>query len=516
MTTFGDLLKVADKHLATLNNALYNPEIKELALHPGVVAELVQCAGVLVRYNRKIADAFGTAVPREESVRRAAHRSATLIAQAQTLLGAPPSADPTGPRLAWTLRSTSQTLGCSLDLLASHLTVTDPYANLPVRGEAAVIAATDSARALLHKLSRYTAVTGHLTLATGPEGRQAGTLLLAAALLEGLHGDATPTPISAIPLRLNRDRIPPAPDESLTAALHGLAITTERLRSANPTSSVGTSRYLAMAAAISSEILELLHRQLGQRLHELNMDEPAIALTTTNARTLRTVRARWHGITRYWVLLAPQRGTPTTALATDASDLVIRLGRLLYSDPAWQPGPRSSRQVHPPDRLAPTIESLSRIGLTAIKTIEAWNTIAEHHRAAVNDLAILTALTAADSHLPHQQPARVPMNVRRKISRLLSLYTEAQAHGRAAISDCGDTLLTLCPEQSPTATEIALVRRRATASLPRSPAAVAAADFPLPIAEALTPPPTAVLQPNRKPPHQASSASLRTVRPPSP
>jgi hypothetical protein len=63
-------------------------------------------------------------------------------------------------------------------------------------------------------------------------------------------------------------------------------------------------------------------------------------------------------------------GIPT-GQATDAGDLVVRLGRLLYTDPAWMPGPNVRLQIKKPEGIAPTLDDIRHLTATLSRAVGA-------------------------------------------------------------------------------------------------------------------------------------------------
>jgi hypothetical protein len=183
----------------------------------------------------------------------------------------------------------------------------------------------------------------------------------------------------------------------------------------------------------------------------------------------RLTALRWKTIARHWTDVTPQ-GRPTGDLTADASDLVLRLGRIVFATPDWTPGPRASYRVKAPDVLAPTTTDAALIASTALKGLDACTTLAAHHRPAANDDAILHKTEKGVRPGP---PTR----------RLLPRYQALAEQGRKAVTTLGHATQALIPDSTHAGQEIALILLRATT--PELPPAIASADFPLTSEEVL-------------------------------
>ncbi|WP_143219923.1 hypothetical protein [Actinomadura sp. CNU-125] len=212
-----------------------------------------------------------------------------------------------------------------------------------------------------------------------------------AAALSRVPNNLKTDPIATIPFRTTPARLPPHPGESPSDLLTGINASVQRLKTPGSPVTVATWRYLATAAAITSDINHKLILSLARRLEELNENRSVPKFdeaVTTAAKASR----EWRSVVKYWNELPGYFGHPDSAAATDASDLIIRLGRLVYRDPDWRPSPRSSYRVKPLDVLAPTPYQVREISAAPLKVLDACNTIARDRRLASNDAAIVWAI----------------------------------------------------------------------------------------------------------------------------
>ncbi|MWA02328.1 hypothetical protein F8568_022525 [Actinomadura sp. LD22] len=465
---------LAGEHLTDLKHAVHAPDIAHQAAQPAVRAELSQLAHVLVRYHDQIATGFGVPHTPDHGVRDAARRASTLINHAEQLLGPRSTTEAPESVLAEKIRCVSIALGCGLDLLVSHAPT---GLTEPVSADAPTIAATDTARALLHQLSTHTATVGHLAKHTGAPSNTATRPLLTAAVLSRVFGTNERPPINSVPLHHIPERIPPAVGETLEHAFAGLNASIQRLNNPNAPGSLTTWRYLARAAAITCDLNSKTILHLTRRMEELNETDQVSHLKQVTPSIRRTA-GRWKAITRRWDAY-DSFGHPVTSIATDASDLIIRLGRIIHADPAWTPSPRASYRVKLPEELAANTTDAVHIATAALKALEACNVIAANHHTALNDVAVMSVLQQQQQR-PSFSP-RVPASTR----RLLGLYEATEAQGIQTATTLGRAIQALAADNPDHTDEARLIMRRAASKAAPTQSTLAATGFPTPIGECL-------------------------------
>ncbi|MEU8804048.1 hypothetical protein [Spirillospora sp. NPDC048819] len=459
---------LANEHLTDLQHQLHTKRLARDLRSRTTPPELARLTRVLARYHDQIADGFGVPHPASADVRDGARRAGALIRQAEHLLGPPADTETPKSALAQKLRATSIALGCGLDLLSTHFPAAPDEAT---SADAVVIAAPDTARSLLLQLSTHTATIGHLSRHTTPPSDQAGTLLLKAAVLARIYSEnQAPLPITAIPIRHTPPRIPPVISENDTQALAGIDASIRRLSNPSSLTSVTTWRYLARAAAITCDLNVKTIQQLIYRMKEIDEPDHRSALQEAATATKR-MKKKWKEIVRRWDEQTNHHGYPANGPATDAGDLIIRLGRLIHADPAWTPTPRASYRMKPPEEIAPTLTQAARIATVALKTIEVCNTLAANHRAAINDAAVLGILHKQREHPTHMP--RVPASAR----QLSKSYDAAEAVGRQAITTLGQATQALTPDPQAHPDDVRLIICRAVTN-EQTQASLAADEFP--------------------------------------
>ncbi|GLZ15624.1 hypothetical protein Acsp04_58590 [Actinomadura sp. NBRC 104425] len=472
MATFGELTSLASEYLSDLQKELCDPHIAQKPQISGFTAELARLSHVLHRYQDQIATGFGAPESHDTGVRDAARRASDLIKQAERLLGPPATSEIPDSPLAEKIRSASIALGCGLDVLWSHFQAPARTAS----ESAAIIAESDTARSLLHQLTEHIATAGNLAGHAPSPSNHARELLLKAADLSRVHGkEEAPAPISAVPLRLKPNRLPPTLGEDTVQSLVGIRTTIQRLDFPVHPPSVATWRYLARAAAITCDINAKIINQLLLGTKEHRREDITLLLQNA-AKSLDHTSRRWRVVVRNWDKRLDHCGHPNSEQATDASDLIVRLGRLIHTDPAWTPGPRSSYRVKPPEEVAPNALQAARIGTAALLAIEGCNAIARHPGAAINDAAVLGKLERQRKPTANRWDSSATTAAR----RLLSYYETATSSGLTAITTLGRAVQAIAPTTYEGADEVALLIRQATRLSEANQYSAAAADFPTP------------------------------------
>ena len=95
------------------------------------------------------------------------------------------------------------------------------------------------------------------------------------------------------------------------------------------------------------------------------------------------MRAAWHQVDRLWdVMITESRLLPTPAM-TDASDLVLRMGRLVWDDPHWTPAHPRPAQMRTPAALAPGTDAVTNVVAAVHQSVDALARTAEADAGAV-------------------------------------------------------------------------------------------------------------------------------------
>jgi hypothetical protein len=202
--------------------------------------------------------------------------------------------------------------------------------------------------------------------------------------------------LRAIPAAAPPHRQPLGPAaESITELCHGIAVSASRLRAAahrgrdrvswSPDVTSGGWQWIAQAAAITTHLSELALRSLATRAGRL----PSLPVTEAQlqgaADAMIGMRAAWQQVDLTWnTIITEQRLLPTLAMS-EAGDLLLRMGRLVWDNPQWTParahrGPRRSPAALAPGEAAFTAvlsathqaaDALARVAATDSTTVQA-------------------------------------------------------------------------------------------------------------------------------------------------
>jgi hypothetical protein len=211
----------------------------------------------------------------------------------------------------------------------------------------------------------------------------------------------------AIPAAMVPQRQRPGTEAEPAAELcRGITISASRLRNAmqgnkerarwSPDATSDGWQWMAQAAAVTSHISELALRSLASRTREL----PSPPLNETQlgaaADSMADMRAAWHGVDRMWdMMITESRRLPASTGMTDASDLVLRIGRLTWDDPGWTPAHSRRAPLRPPAMVAPDADAVRVVIAAVHQAVDAMAVVAE-----TDGDAVVTASTAGRFYVP--------------------------------------------------------------------------------------------------------------------
>jgi hypothetical protein len=211
----------------------------------------------------------------------------------------------------------------------------------------------------------------------------------------------------AIPAAMVPQRQRPGTTAEPVAELcRGITISAFRLRNAmqcsteqarwSPDVTSDGWQWMAQAAAVTSHVSELALRSLASRTSELR--SPPLNETQLRAAAdfMADMRAAWHEVDCMWdMLITESRRQPASTAMTDASDLVLRIGRLTWDDPRWTPAHSRRATLKPPAVMAPDTDAVRGVIAAVHQAIDAMAVVAE----ADGD-AVVTASTAGRLYIP--------------------------------------------------------------------------------------------------------------------
>jgi hypothetical protein len=430
-TVFGDLLDAASEHL----EAAITADDHRLADPPAVVPPLHRLVTILSHYIDDL-----TPCDEIEAVARtdlhvwerviidtgsALHIAADCLNRSGA--GADPDpGDPVTqlpPSQARHISDAAAALAAGRDLLYTHI-VLDPDGLVQDRSEwAPVVTSLSVTHALANEIAIWSARLAPFTAwlagsATSPKlGRLAdqpsawsrrGELLSASRWLRTAGAALRPVldvyPVRAadvellyaIPAAVPPPRQPPGSDsESIAELCHGITISASRLRAAvhrgrdqtgwSPDATSGRWQWIAQAAAVTSHLTELALRSLATRTDHLTSLPVTRAQLHGAADAMIAMRTAWQRVDLMWTTIITEQRVPRTPAMAEASDLLLRMGRLVWDNPQWTPARAARAARRDPAALAPgtatfaevvsaahqAADALARVAITDTTTVEA-------------------------------------------------------------------------------------------------------------------------------------------------
>ena len=202
--------------------------------------------------------------------------------------------------------------------------------------------------------------------------------------------------LGAVPAASVPQRLRPGPaGESVAELCDGITVSASRLRAAmrgsaerarwSPAVTSGGWQWMAQAAAVTSHLGELALRSLAARAGQLTGLPVTAAQLDNAADGLAGMRAAWQRVDRAWDAIITESRLLQSPAMTEASDLVLRMGRLVWDNPRWTPPVptvlrKGARRRWPPGPAAITsvvaaahqaVDALARIAVTDIEAVKA-------------------------------------------------------------------------------------------------------------------------------------------------
>jgi len=114
------------------------------------------------------------------------------------------------------------------------------------------------------------------------------------------------------------------------------------------------------------------------------------------------MRAAWHQVDRMWdVMITESRMLPTQAM-TDASDLVLRMGRLVWDDPHWTPAHSRRAPLRNLAALAPETDAVTTLIAAVHQSVDALARLAKADMDAVEAAGRAGRLYVPTRSLPEE------------------------------------------------------------------------------------------------------------------
>ncbi|MEU7004175.1 hypothetical protein [Nonomuraea sp. NPDC046570] len=407
-----------------------------------------------------------SADPRPEL--RESHRILTRL-ETDLSSKAAPSDHPAAMHLA----GAAIALGAGHDLLNTHFaadhTARTDWAN--------AIGHPDTRRALLaivtHNSHRLATVLEHTSPALEQLDLRGDALDDAITMLRTPVRPATlPIPVdatlSAIPLRGIPPRAPvPNTPESIADLCRGITTDSESIRalaSAGTASLIASAEWRARAtgAAATMHSAVQIMALLVQRTHELDPTGSQARKRSVKAGqdACERVYNTWQTVRRSWGRLTTELQTaPPSALQQPLKGLVVRMRRILSSDPSWTIDRGNASPPKTANVLAPAIDDMPPIVLAIQHAVEAIRTIAEHDLADLSEAAATGRLLSVNAPRKQNYQPAPPADTR----HLLRTYREAVGRTSASFTALTRAALDTCPPElrfSVSTTLSGLERRR--------------------------------------------------------
>ncbi len=423
---FGDLLAAAREHLEARVAVREN----EVTWPSAVAEELSRLVAVMSRYCDDLAPYDQVEASGRDDLhpweRAAIDAGAALRIAAGCLRRA--AVEPVGdlvsgtaPQRARYLEAAATELAAGRDLLHTHL-ATDPDGLTLERSEwAYAVTSVPVTRALANeigqwslRLAPFTAwlansavahahpdgpgqtvpVSVRTEFATASQWLQAAGAAVHLALYIDPVQPADAELLCAIPAAMvPQRRRPGSAGESAAELCDGITISASRLRGAmrdskdrarwSPSVTSGGWQWMAQAAAVTSHLSELALGALATRAGQLPGPPASKAQLLDVADFMAGMRTAWHQVDRMWdVMITESRLLPTQAM-TDASDLVLRMGRLVWDDPHWTPAHSRRAPLRNPAALAPETDAVTTVIAAVHQSVDALARLAKADMDAV-------------------------------------------------------------------------------------------------------------------------------------
>ena len=202
--------------------------------------------------------------------------------------------------------------------------------------------------------------------------------------------------LCAIPAAVPPQRQPADPaGESVAELCRGISVSASRLRAAgyrsrdragwSPDVTSGGWQWMAQAAAVTSHLSELALRSLAARAGQLAGLPVTGERLDRAAESMVGMREAWQRVDLMWNAIVTERRSLPTPAMSEAGDLLLRMGRLVWDNPQWTParahrGPRRTPAALAPRPAAFTAvvsaahevaDALARVAITDITTVQA-------------------------------------------------------------------------------------------------------------------------------------------------
>jgi hypothetical protein len=266
--------------------------------------------------------------------------------------------------------------------------------------------------------------------------------------------------LRAIPANVCPPRCPPGGGETMPDLCAGAIATAERLchlahatanRASDPQIRLAVSwQRTAQGASITGHCSELILRQLAESAAHIPLPSAGATALQQAAHATSNAWAAWRAVAHDWDTYTTGPGTLLTPVAAEIGDLVLWVGRLAHTDPAWTPARNRTSPVRTATALADGRHTSTDVVTALHHVSDALAHIAANDResvrraAADRDLYILRRLLPEEYDLPYRYvPAPATMT-----DALLAAYDVTIQAATPAAKALDNLALPLNPQPS--------------------------------------------------------------------
>jgi len=471
--TFGDLLGQARDHLARAagfpDSGLRGESVIAAATVTGRLARtLSRYLGDIAPYGMAEAIANRSLHPRTRAAVDA--REALRMAAATLHAGSAGAGDPGGELadpLAARLAAAAGSLTAGRDLLGTHFAASPDGAWSQQSDWSAVITSAPVTRALAAEVASWSRQLAflmtrlslaaemtvvvpaavHHGLASGCHWLLTASAAITAGQRSGPATQADAGLLHAVPANAALLRQPPGGGETAGELAGGVAMSAARLRVAtwgtaeqaawSEAMTAESWRWTATGAAVTCHVSQLLLGSLAGR-PGLFTGMPDVALQLSAAgETAARACARWREVASAWNDITTETRGLTAPGIPDAGDLIVRLGRLAFTDSHWTPTRVRHSPLRDPAELAPGPAQFTAVVSAVHHAVSAVVSIATTDLRAVD-----VAIRASRLHVPtrtlsdrYDVPRKFANAIPSTAAALLDAYQAASAAIDVAAAD---------------------------------------------------------------------------------
>jgi hypothetical protein len=355
------------------------------------------------------------------------------------------------------LSAAAVALSAARDLLQTHFT-SDPAGRRSLRSDlSAVITSVPVGRAILAEVAGWSRqlafLTARMSLASaadpgiprrvhqGLADGSHGLLTACAAITSGECGSPDTAAdielLRAIPVNVVPRRQQPCGAESPTELGQGITISAGRMRSItwaaqgeaawSPAMTADSWQWTATGAAVTCHISGHLLRLLGESPGHLAGDPGLASQLEAAAEGALEACSRWRSVAARWYPMTTETQGLTGPGLVDASDLVLRLGRLAFRDAEWTPASIRSAPLRDPSDLAPDVIRFAEVLAAVHHAADALDRVGDADLGAVSAAIHAGRVHVLTRTLPaeYDVPRRYANVVAGDASGLLAAYQAA-------------------------------------------------------------------------------------------